>query len=164
MAGPSGATDHEAGETTAAEAFGTWQYLAKQLADNPDCDSQRAEPRFVVDVLRTFSYNRPEEDDGDERGPSREKLQAEWRQGCIDALTVHVISNREVNIMVPLAPALYQPAWTWTRASCPHGHELDATWLARAITDAACEHFKLSTRGQELHGARQRCARDDCPP
>ena len=40
VAGPSGATDHEAGETTAAEAFGTWQYLAKQLADNPDCDSQ----------------------------------------------------------------------------------------------------------------------------
>ena len=103
--------------------------LSAQMLTNPDGAPRAEPPAFQTDVLQIFADSPAESDDDGSRGPTSGDLEKRWRVVVVDAVTVHLKKDTEINIMIPVADELLLPDWKWSLSKPQPGHPMDPTWL-----------------------------------
>ena len=77
--------------------------------------------------------------------------QKSWSNVAIDAITVDIKSESVVNVMVPAAPLLLSPHWSWI--NCEDHPESDPALLCQELSLSAARYFTRSPYSAEV-GAR----------
>lgn len=131
-----------------------WSYIRNELANNSDCAKNAAVPVFSIDVIQMFAESSNDDQLVDENleDNATYELEQKWRRVAVDAVTVHLKKDNEINIMLPVAAELLLPGWKWQMTRPPTGHPLDPTWLVRHVSESVFKFFQSSSRGQFLPG------------
>jgi len=111
-----------------------YQYLLDNMRHNPDLDVAALPPRLWEDVITKY-----EPGENDDCIPL--SLRAHWTQVAVDAVAVHIISDREVNVTIPVATGVLENAGQMAP---------DPNLLVKHLSALACELFKQAGKGAEL--------------
>jgi len=120
-------------EVSAANTVWDWRFWSTALRENFDCSTQVDQIKWERDVVKI--YGGVDADIGFDTSEALDR----WPEVAINCLCVHVISDKEFNIALPVAPALRFPrgAYEWRE-------EDDVNFLIREVAERAYQVFCTS--------------------
>ena len=123
---------------TCETAFRDWRYLSDAMSSNPDCAAHATlqMQTWHTDVVAKYAIAGEATDfDHFLNGAHHE-----WRRVAMDSMCVHIRSDKEINVTIPVAASLLFQDWKWKQAE--ESKNNDAHELCRILSESAFESFQ----------------------
>ena len=129
---------------TCEKAFRDWRYLSEAMSSNPDCAAHATLETLRTDVVAKYAIS----GDATDFDPFYNGASDEWNRVAMDSMCVHIRSDKEINVTIPVATSLLFQGWKWKKSE--EAMNNDAHQLCRILSERAFEFFQISMSFHEI--------------